>query len=91
MIWTYPLITSGFQSITGKHIPDFPMELYLRAKAAVDKQTVAIKKRLLILTYQATVRQSESEIKEYFVLAMKRFTASILGYFSWFYMTYQNH
>ncbi|CAB3253984.1 unnamed protein product [Arctia plantaginis] len=60
------------KAITGKHLPDYPMHLYRRAKKEVDKQTAHIKKRLLILTYQACVRQSEADIKEFFVMAMKR-------------------
>ncbi|CAH3998948.1 unnamed protein product [Pieris brassicae] len=59
-------------SLTGDVIPDYPDLLYKRAKLVVDKQTAHIKRRLLILTYQACVRQSAAEIKEYFLLAMKR-------------------
>ncbi|XP_047529766.1 dynein axonemal heavy chain 3 [Vanessa atalanta] len=59
-------------SITGIHIPEFPQHLYQRAKVTVDKQTAKIKKRLMILTYQACVRQNEADIREFFVMAMKR-------------------
>ncbi|XP_053607537.1 dynein axonemal heavy chain 3 [Plodia interpunctella] len=59
-------------ALVGNHIPDFPYFLYKRAKTEVDKQTAHIKKRLLILTYNACVRQCESEIRAYFVVAMKR-------------------
>ncbi|XP_013168993.1 PREDICTED: dynein heavy chain 3, axonemal-like [Papilio xuthus] len=59
-------------SLTNRHLPDFPVQLYRRAKQQVDKQTAAIKRRLMILTYQACVRQSEAEIRESFVEAMKR-------------------
>ncbi|XP_063362018.1 dynein axonemal heavy chain 3 [Cydia amplana] len=59
-------------SLNGKHLPDFPQDLYLRAKATVDKQTAHIKRRLLILTYQACVRQSLADINEFFLWAMKR-------------------
>ncbi|XP_075973125.1 dynein heavy chain 3, axonemal [Anticarsia gemmatalis] len=60
------------KAIVNQHIPDFPVELYKRAKKEVDKQTIAIKRRLLILTYQACVRQSEADIRDFFVMAMKR-------------------
>ncbi|XP_028160565.1 dynein heavy chain 3, axonemal-like, partial [Ostrinia furnacalis] len=59
-------------ALVGKHLPEYPQHLYKRAKVEVDKQTAAIKKRLLILTYQACVRQSEADIKEFFLMAMKR-------------------
>ncbi|KAJ8730381.1 hypothetical protein PYW07_017419 [Mythimna separata] len=38
----------------------------------VDRQTAHIKRRMLILTWQAVVRQSEADIRELFVWAMKR-------------------
>ncbi|XP_039753870.1 dynein heavy chain 3, axonemal [Pararge aegeria] len=59
-------------SLTGNHIPEFPAHLYKRAKVKVDKQTAAIKKCLMILTYQACVRQSEADIKDFFLKAMQR-------------------
>ncbi|KAL0892691.1 hypothetical protein ABMA27_014410 [Loxostege sticticalis] len=59
-------------SLVGNHLPDYPIHLYKRAKAEVDKQTASIKKRLLVLTYQACVRQSETDIREFFEMAMKR-------------------
>ncbi|XP_045448983.1 dynein axonemal heavy chain 3 [Melitaea cinxia] len=59
-------------SLAGPHIPDFPQHLYERAKTRVDKQTVMIKKRLMVLTYQACVRQNEADIREFFLIAMKR-------------------
>ncbi|RVE49566.1 hypothetical protein evm_005794 [Chilo suppressalis] len=59
-------------SLVNKHLPEFPLHLYKKAKTMVDKQTVGIKRRLLILTYQACVRQSETDIKDFFMMAMKR-------------------
>ncbi|CAH0719658.1 unnamed protein product, partial [Brenthis ino] len=59
-------------TLKGNHIPEFPEHLYKRAKTKVDKQTADIKKRLMILTYKACVRQSEADIKEFFLMAMKR-------------------
>ncbi|XP_068632055.1 dynein axonemal heavy chain 3 [Battus philenor] len=59
-------------TLNDKHIPEFPEHLYKRAKKEVDKQTVAIKRKLMILTYQACVRQSERDIRESFLTAMKR-------------------
>lgn len=61
------------QSLSGKQLPEYPVELYRRARQAVDKQTAGIKRRMLILTWQANVRQCEAEIREFFVMAMKRF------------------
>lgn len=60
------------QGVSGEHVPQYPVELYRRAKRAVDRQTVAIKRRLLSLAHAACVRQSEADIKEFFVMAMKR-------------------
>ncbi|XP_050560797.1 dynein axonemal heavy chain 3 isoform X1 [Spodoptera frugiperda] len=60
------------QSLSGKQLPEYPVELYRRARQAVDKQTAGIKRRMLILTWQANVRQCEAEIREFFVMAMKR-------------------
>lgn len=65
-------MTKSQQALKGNFIPEFPEHLYKRAKTRVDKQTANIKKRLMILTYQACVRQSEMDIKEYFLMAMKR-------------------
>ncbi|KAF9412145.1 hypothetical protein HW555_009275, partial [Spodoptera exigua] len=59
-------------SLSGKQLPEYPVELYKRARVAVDKQTECIKQRMLILTWQANVRRSEAEIREFFVMAMKR-------------------
>ncbi|XP_073944942.1 dynein heavy chain 3, axonemal isoform X2 [Choristoneura fumiferana] len=59
-------------ALTGKHLPDFPQNLYAKAKAMVDKQTLPIKRRLLSLTYNACVRQSEADIRQFFLMAMKR-------------------
>ncbi|KAG6455707.1 hypothetical protein O3G_MSEX009350 [Manduca sexta] len=59
-------------AVSPKHLPAYPEELYKRAKVVVDLQTAAIKKRLLILTYQACVRQSEADIRDFFTTAMKR-------------------
>ncbi|XP_052759353.1 dynein axonemal heavy chain 3 [Galleria mellonella] len=59
-------------SLVDNHLPEYPEELYKRAKLQVDKQTLAIKRRLLALTYQACVRQSEADIREFFIMAMKR-------------------
>ncbi|KAJ8727857.1 hypothetical protein PYW08_016242 [Mythimna loreyi] len=59
-------------SLTGAQLPDFPLALYKRARVAVDQQTAHIKKRMLILTWQAVVRQSEADIRELFITAMKR-------------------
>ncbi|XP_059059125.1 dynein axonemal heavy chain 3 [Achroia grisella] len=59
-------------SLVDNHLPDYPQELYKRARQRVEKQTAAIKKRLLTLTYQACVRQSEADIRQFFIIAMKR-------------------
>ncbi|CAG9584340.1 unnamed protein product [Danaus chrysippus] len=59
-------------SLTNEHLPEYPMHLYKRAKAVVDKQTASIKKRLMVLTYQMCVKQSEADIQEFFLMAMKR-------------------
>ncbi|XP_050671120.1 dynein axonemal heavy chain 3 isoform X2 [Leptidea sinapis] len=59
-------------SLSEHQLPQFPEHLYKRAKLRVDKQTAHIKRKLLILTYQACVRQSEADIKEFFLQSMKR-------------------
>ncbi|VVC95447.1 unnamed protein product [Leptidea sinapis] len=61
-----------YRSLSEHQLPQFPEHLYKRAKLRVDKQTAHIKRKLLILTYQACVRQSEADIKEFFLQSMKR-------------------
>ncbi|XP_049869343.1 dynein axonemal heavy chain 3 [Pectinophora gossypiella] len=59
-------------SISGIHIPEFPEDLYKRAKTMVDRQTTDIKKRMLNFLHVLCVRQCRKEILEFFVMAMKR-------------------